>query len=319
MHREICQVGKDNLVLLAIVDKAGFLESLRVQVWEQILELTQLKLKNGLSIYGLSGDLITERIKKYGIYEPLLYSFIDSYLKQFHEANCVDVGANIGNHTLTMSKNSKQVYAFEPVPFIYQILEKNLYENNISNVTTINSGLSDGCRKANIQLRDPKNVGTASVVTDNENSSKPIEIDLITGDSVLADHSGTIDFIKIDVEGHETEVLMGLKETIDRFHPTIVIEWNDQKTKKGFAENNLFENLLKDYSKLKITNNYDALRIKLSRLPLLKLVSSLLRLLYKTIKKEYFCLSPNPDLSKNHSCLLLIPNNKEFLVEDYKF
>jgi len=283
------------------------------------LELTLLKLKNGLDIYGISGDLITERISRYGVYEPLLYSFINAFLKQIPEAICIDIGANIGNHTLTISKNSKKVYAFEPVPFIYRVLEKNLSENNIDNVDSYNSGLSNFCRKANIQLRDPENAGTASITENADNELKAIEIDLITGDSVLAESSKAIDFIKIDVEGHETEALQGLQETISKSHPTIVIEWNDERTKKGFEDNKLFQNLLGGYIKFKITNNYDALRIMLSRKPYLRLISSLIRPVYKILKREYFCLSPDPDLNKNHSYLLLISKEKESLVEDYKF
>jgi FkbM family methyltransferase len=284
------------------------------------MKLQQLELKNGLKINAISNDLITTRIIENGIYEPLLYEFLCSYLSQIPRANCIDIGANIGNHTLTMSKYSNKVYAFEPVPSTFNILKKNISVNNIDNVIVYQLGLSSRKRKANIEICDRSNVGTASIVNNANENSAGLEIDLVTGDSLFNQGANTpIDFIKIDVEGHETEALLGLKETIEKFHPTVVVEWNNDRTKQAFKENRILETLFKDYSLFKITNNYDAFRIWLGSRPYLKPISSIARVVYKLFVKEFFCLSPSPNLSKNHESLLLIKPDKLALINKFLF
>ncbi len=61
-----------------------------------------------------------------------------------------------------------------------------------------------------------------------EQDSKKVTIGQIKLDSFLNENAIIPDFIKIDVDGYELEVLKGLEETIKKYHPAMVVEYNDQ-------------------------------------------------------------------------------------------
>ena len=70
-------------------------------------------------------------------------SFLHKYFKQYSnkEMNCLDIGANIGTHTVILGELFKTVYAFEPQKEAFEILLLNIKENNLSNVIGYNYGL----------------------------------------------------------------------------------------------------------------------------------------------------------------------------------
>ena len=132
----------------------------------------------------------------------------------------VDAGANIGNHTLYFANecNVKKIYAFEPVPYTYKILAKNIEINNLGErVEAICAGLSDKVTSGAIKTCDLKNLGGTNIMPYENGGMK-----LITLDSMKIKEK--IDFIKIDVERMDYETLCGAKETILRDKPTIAIE-----------------------------------------------------------------------------------------------
>ena len=113
----------------------------------------------------------------------------------------VDIGANVGNHAVFVGKfcSPSQVIVFEPIPMSIDTLRVNLLLNAIpADTTHLGLGLSGepGSTQMSIQ---PGNLGTARIIRDSKGTVK-----LVAGDSLLADKK--IDFIKIDVEGHEMEV-----------------------------------------------------------------------------------------------------------------
>lgn len=136
----------------------------------------------------------------------------------------IDVGANIGVYTYLLSKYSTHVHAFEPNPKIYRYLTT----WKRGNVTTYDFALSD--RSSQGVLRVPRTRGGYSnqratlsekcVVADAEEYGvMPIKT-LKLDDLDLRN----IGFIKIDVEGHEFEVLSGATETIAREKPVMLVE-----------------------------------------------------------------------------------------------
>ena len=139
----------------------------------------------------------------------------------------VDAGANIGNHTLYFANECKvkKIYAFEPVPYTYKILKKNIELNNLQNKVLLrNAGLSDKILKGSISSYDTKNLG-GTRITDAGGG----KIELITLDSLNI--TVKIDFIKIDVESMDYKVLCGAKKTILRDKPVIMIESFDTEFK----------------------------------------------------------------------------------------
>lgn len=137
-----------------------------------------------------------------------------------------DVGANVGHHTLFMSRLC-DVLAFEPNPDLVAKLEHKLQLNEVRNVRLFPVGL--GSANADLEYFEPagSNTGTGSFVAGfhSENSSKGRTLKVVEGDAFMRTQNiERIDLIKIDVEGFEREVLKGLPRTLDALSPAIFLE-----------------------------------------------------------------------------------------------
>jgi FkbM family methyltransferase len=138
--------------------------------------------------------------------------------------SCIDIGANIGNHSLHFADFYEQVYAFEPYPKTYKLLEINA--QLVRNLKTFNLGLS--CSRASVCFDvNPRNFGGSSIQMDNSNINSVgdrvvIEVDRL--DSIPEIKSVKIGLVKIDVEGHELQVLEGALQTIAKNRPVILFE-----------------------------------------------------------------------------------------------
>ena len=141
----------------------------------------------------------------------------------------IDCGANIGNHTLYFANecNVRKIYAFEPVPTTYKILQKNIKLNNLENVVEAkNIGLSNEISKGAIESYNLSNIGgTRLCKMDNG------DIDFLTIDSLNIKEK--IDLIKIDVEGMDYLVLQGAENTIRKNMPVINIESFESEYKQS--------------------------------------------------------------------------------------
>ncbi len=142
----------------------------------------------------------------------------------------IDIGANTGVYSLIAKSinPSADVYAFEPVERVYDKLIKNMYINNF-NVQCINKAVSRIDGEAIIY--DPVDNEHIYSVTINKNIDhpdscvKPVTVKTITLDTFIVDAGiNKVDLIKIDVETHEPEVLMGFQKFINIHQPTMLIE-----------------------------------------------------------------------------------------------
>jgi FkbM family methyltransferase len=138
----------------------------------------------------------------------------------------LDIGANVGNHTVFISKNliAQKIFVFEPNLSVAAVLQINILLNQCSNVDVRFLGKALGATDKLVSLVLPPktragfdNLGGTSVASDPKGS-----IPMVTGDSLLAGER--VSFIKIDVEGLEMEVLIGLQKTISLGRPNIFIE-----------------------------------------------------------------------------------------------
>lgn len=154
-----------------------------------------------------------------GFYETEELSLIARYFPM--GGRFLDVGANVGNHSLYVAKflRASQVVPIEPNPTASDLLISNVMLNQIDGVCDLGHlgiGLSDGSRPT-AGLRVPsRNLGGARLLSDGES------IPLARGDSLLA--GMTFDMIKIDVEGMEIAVLFGLEGLIRATKPYLFIE-----------------------------------------------------------------------------------------------
>ncbi|MGS2723684.1 FkbM family methyltransferase [Porticoccus sp. GXU_MW_L64] len=170
------------------------------------------------------------------------YTYINLIKKRVNGGIALDVGANIGNHSLAFSQFFEQVYAVEPYPPVYERLAAKT--RVASNIKPFAIGLSD--ISGQLQFDTPKNLNWgAGKISD----CGDITVDVLVGDQFVRDNiEGTINFIKIDVEGHEPKVLAGLQQTIGQHRPVVMFEVNRDYLKNGRKGlNELFRLFPQDY------------------------------------------------------------------------
>lgn len=161
-----------------------------------------------------------------GEFEPDLVRLLTSLIEPTDTA--LDIGANIGCTSILFGSVAQRVFSFEPSPSTFAFLQKNLAASGLKNVELINRGLgsSDGSFELTFSPQNRSGGFVSNQVTASE-GHRVETITIVNGDRFLAEHGVShVDFIKIDVEGFEREVLTGLSATIARDKPTVVLELN---------------------------------------------------------------------------------------------
>lgn len=172
-------------------------------------------------LYAYINDLtISRSLFLYGEYSEKELTISQLYLKD--NSTIVDVGANIGVHSIaysTLSPNGK-VFSFEPNPTHYEVLQANIELNNKPNITAFNLAISNTVGESFISDFDEhegENYGTTHLADDG------IKTTVSTLDSIIDEH---VDLIKIDTEGYEPHVIDGAKNLIEKYMPTIILEFH---------------------------------------------------------------------------------------------
>lgn len=141
----------------------------------------------------------------------------------------VEVGANVGTITVPLAKRAAVVYAFEPQPAIFGLLRQNVAQNGLTaRVERLALGATRGTVSIErLDLDVPGvNSGAARIVDGGGGDA----VDMTTLDEYCDANGVDPDLIKIDVEGHEAEVLRGAREIIARCDPILYVE-NDRREK----------------------------------------------------------------------------------------
>ena len=186
----------------------------------------------GEEMFLIIPEVVSLRIYRYGFHEENLTKMILEYLKP--GMTFFDIGAHIGYFTMLASYivgEKSMVHSFEPTPNTYEVLIQNIKRKNvITNNCAVFSketfirfndyGLKYSAfntfKKARLDESILKNLNPISV-----------KVKTVTLDKYVKMEKCKPDFIKIDVENAELEVLQGAKDTIKKFHPIISIEVGD--------------------------------------------------------------------------------------------
>lgn len=151
-------------------------------------------------------------------YEIRYLNYLDRYIDE--GSNILDIGANIGNHSVYWAKvrNVNSVHCFEPIKSTFDILKKNIEINNISNkVKLYNLAVGSGKSSGTIDWYRQSAIGAAGI-----RESKNGEFEIVKLDDI--NFKERINFIKIDIEGFEVQALEGMSELLKRDMPVIAIE-----------------------------------------------------------------------------------------------
>ena len=175
---------------------------------------------------------ICKSLLEYGEWSELEIDLYKDIIKT--DAIIIEAGSHIGSHTVPLSKIAKEgcLYAFEPQLLLFNLLNNNIKENNISNTEIYLEAVSNKEETVKLNQVDYKELyknndeinsgGLDFKVLVSNNDG--YEINVITLDNKFK-HLEKLDFIKIDAEGNEFEILKGGKNLINRFHPIIYLEF----------------------------------------------------------------------------------------------
>jgi len=196
--------------------------------------------RDGMAFIAQPAVPLSWNIALFGSYEPELRSILSALLQPGGVA--VDVGANVGWHTLLMAKKvgpTGKVLAIEANPSVGQRLAENVVINCLTQVEIIPCALAD--KPGILQFFGPANGDAESgngFVMPSENVPSSVK-DVITVkartlDSVVVDADVKhVNVIKIDIEGYEWPVLQGATATIKKFRPHIIFEYVTEYAPRG--------------------------------------------------------------------------------------
>ena len=190
-----------------------------------------IKMRDGWMLYNKNDLYIGKSIKEYGEWSQ---GEIDICKKILRPSDVViEVGSNIGSHTLALAKtvNKGAVFAFEPQNVIFQNLCSNISMNSITNCFCYQSAVSDKSKEKyfipNLDYTRQNNFGGVSIGKEKNDFSLPVEV--VTLDDKF-NNLNTLKILKMDIEGNELNALIGGFNLIKRTKPFIYLE-NDRLDK----------------------------------------------------------------------------------------
>jgi len=205
------------------------------------VELVQTKI--GIFILFKNDDFISKSLRENGVWAELESNIAILMSDNTGPSFILDIGANLGAFCIPVAKKlSPQnicIHAFEPQRIIFQQLNGNLFLNQIENCFTYNFALGSAITTFDLPKIDylqTKNIGSVSLIPEIQRTTSvsyhPTDIENVeikTLDSLQFD--GQCSFIKIDVEGFESEVIAGSIDFLLRqsFPPILFEEWRKGK------------------------------------------------------------------------------------------
>ena len=168
---------------------------------------------------------VDNSIIRTGFFEPQSIALVSHYVKPGMVA--MDVGANFGYYAIQMSKlvgSNGTVHAFEPSSRFRERLIEHIRLNHCENIIVNNFGLSDGEKV--LQLQESDDTATLRWWYESTPPIRQEDIQLKTLDSYVKEHKiDRVDFIKVDIDGHEPKFIAGASKVLKRFQPAILMEF----------------------------------------------------------------------------------------------
>lgn len=157
-----------------------------------------------------------------------LHSFVDIGLSEndlnyIKNKDIIDAGAYTGDTSLPLSKTtSKNIYAFEPFKDSFELLKKNIDDNNFTNIIPVNKSLGNTVGERSLYLSG-QNVQGITSDPNIRSYDTEIKVEETTVDAFVEENNLNVGFITIDVEGAEMALLEGAINTIKTQKPILYI------------------------------------------------------------------------------------------------
>jgi FkbM family methyltransferase len=157
-----------------------------------------------------------------GLWEPYVKDILNRKLEKTDII--VDVGANIGVYAIPLAKRVSNVIAFEPNPKASELLEKSVKLNQLDNVIIIKKAVGDSQKKVLLDPSVPSTVYSNILTLDSSKTRSVFaQVECIDLDTALA-LEDKVDWLLIDTEGYEVDVLTGARSLLQKFSLKIIIE-----------------------------------------------------------------------------------------------
>lgn len=193
----------------------------------------------------MAGDLssfIDRQVFLFGGYErDQIGQFLDVVSRR---GTVLDVGANVGNHSIAFSRTFAKVHAFEPNPALWQAFERNIALNPGADVTLHRIGLSDTAADLPLLNIDNGNLGLATFL-DVDQYEWPLQEVARARTERADDYLGgiSVDAVKIDVQGFEPQVLRGMSRLLERCRPVVWAEFSSGTVTQTYGDRAAIEAL----------------------------------------------------------------------------
>lgn len=211
----------------------------------------------GSKMYLLRDDPgISRELLKHGIREKGAVKIVHRVVKP--GMFVIDIGANLGYYALMESRlvgPEGKVYAIEPVEKNHEVLCKNVQINKYRNVETFNLAIGDENSNREILLSVNSNHATMMDMGQASGYYKSrmeriggdtINVPTVTLDRFVEENNiDRVDFIRMDVEGFEIEIVKGMQRTIERFGPKILVELHYVHFERPAVINDMIVDMLK--------------------------------------------------------------------------
>ncbi len=158
---------------------------------------------------------------------------IEAFLKTLTDPVVIDVGANIGVHSCALAPFAQVVIAIEPFLCNYNILCANIAlsgQHNVFAMNAIAGAVNAMCRLPVLDTMQKLNYGALNALeySKKQHPGFSAEVRQLTIDQICSSYK-RVDFIKIDVEGGELDVLSGARETLQAHKPALLVEYHGQE------------------------------------------------------------------------------------------
>lgn len=193
---------------------------------------------NKFRFFTEGNSYIEKQIKADGLFENGAIEILDNICVASNKNGLfIDIGANIGNHSVGLAGNFSKVLCFEPHPVLSKVLEANLLLNNIRKAEVHSVGLGKGSYKATLveypknhglsKVKNSSNIGTEIFGIKEQDFFVEHEIEICDARASLLRYQNLLDraLIKIDVEGMEGEILESIFELVKKHEPILAFEW----------------------------------------------------------------------------------------------
>jgi FkbM family methyltransferase len=188
------------------------------------------------------GDDIGDNLIAHGVYEDLLLEglfdvLLAPHTDEFRNGLALDVGANIGNHSIWFASRFAKVLAFEPNPICTRLFEASVMLNGAENIQILDYGLSDREAELDFRLNLAGNLGQSGVANSLDlRDSRIFAVQVRAADEAVTAEmldSLPVRLVKIDVEGHELLALKGMSGLLTKYRPIVLFESHGAKGDTG--------------------------------------------------------------------------------------